>query len=97
MAHLLSSIIFFKIFISPNFFGSQNLKLSHVDKERQKKMFSGHFSIHKGKKLSKDVIEHYILSKILFFNNSKRYRLWHPIYFPIGRILHLIEFLLNVK
>ena len=59
MAYLLSSTnLFFKRFISPNFFGPQNLKLTHVDKKRQNEMFSEYFSIHKRKGFN----EHYILT-----------------------------------
>ena len=63
MAYLLSTNLFFKRFISPNFFGPQNLKLTHVDKKRQNEMFSGYFSIHKRKDLSKNFNEDYILTK----------------------------------
>ena len=61
--HLLSTNLLF--FISPNFLDlkSQNLKLTHVDKKTQNEMFSGYFSIHKRKDLSKNFNEHYILTK----------------------------------
>ena len=38
-------------------------------------MFSGYFSIHKRKDLSKNFNEDYIFTKKLFLNNSKKYRL----------------------
>ena len=61
------------------FLDLKNLKLTHVDKKRQKKMFSGYFSIHKRKELSKDGNKHYIFAKILFLNNSAS-----PCASPIG-------------
>ena len=74
MALLLSSTFFFKRFISPNFFGTQNLRFTHIDKKKQKLMFSSNFSIHKRKKFSKDVNKNYILTKILILNSGKKYR-----------------------
>ena len=72
MAHLLLCILFFKGIISPNFFGSRNLKLTHMDKNKKNKIFSNQFSIHKWKKISESVNKHYIFSKILKFNSSKK-------------------------
>ena len=55
MAYLLSRNLFFKRFISPNFFGPQNLKLTHVDKKRQNKMFLDIFPFIKGKIYQKNL------------------------------------------
>ena len=71
MAHLLSSSFFFKKIISPNFFGSQNLKLNRIVKNKKKVMFSDKIFIRKRKKLSKNFDEHYIFAKIIAFNINK--------------------------
>ena len=72
MAHLLSCTFFFKRVISRNFFWSRNPKLTHIDKNKKKDMFSSQFSIHKRKKISKSVNKRYILAKILNFNSDKK-------------------------
>ena len=43
-----------------------------MDKNKKNKIFSDQFSIHKWKKISESVNKHYIFSKILKFNSSKK-------------------------
>ena len=43
-----------------------------MDKEKQKDIFSNYFSIHKRKKISKNINRHYILAKIIHINRSKK-------------------------
>jgi hypothetical protein len=74
MAYLLSNTFLFKRIFSPNFYGSQNLKLTHIDKNNRKVMFFHLVSVHKRKKISKNFNKQYISTKILNFNNGKKNR-----------------------
>lgn len=74
MAYLLSNTFLFKRIFSPNFYKSQNLKLTNIDKNNRKDMFFLLISIHKRKKKPKNFNKKHILAKILNINDGKKNR-----------------------